>query len=114
MENTNEELTAQELFDKKMARAGDIIRAYKNGDMEREDCIMLLMSKCNRSYETACINIQMSELYGSTSNIPYTGYGKACEHHPDKQRKSIAPDVFMDKSRSYELPAECTGLYRSY
>ena len=101
----------QQLMENKLAKAGDFIRAYKDGKMDKATCVGLLMIRCHRSYETALLNIKLSEEYGSTSNIPFTGYGKKCEHHPEKPSKRIASDVYMDRSRDYNPCPEMTGMF---
>ena len=102
----------QELLEKKMVKANDIIRAHLEGKMNLETCVGMLMMKCHRSYDTALLNIRLAKEYGCSSCIPYTGYGKKCAHHPAMSRKSISADVYMDRSREYNPIPEQTGLYR--
>lgn len=102
----------QALMENRPAKAGDIIRAHIEGKLDLETCVGMLMMKCYRSYDTALLNIKLAKEYGCSSSIPYTGYGKKCEHHPEKVRKSIAADVYMDHSRAYNPLPEQTGLYR--
>ncbi len=102
----------QELLEKKMVKANDIIRAHLEGKLDLDTCVGTLMMNCHRSYATALLNIKLAKEYGCSSCIPYTGYGKKCAHHPVKQRKSLFADVYMDRSRSYNPIPEQTGLYR--
>lgn len=102
----------QMLLEKKMVKANDIIRAHIEGKMDLETCVGMLMIKCHRSYNTALLNIRLAKEYGCSSCVPYTGYGKKCAHHPNNPRKSIAADIYMDKTRKYEPLPEQTGLYK--
>lgn len=102
----------QVLMEQRHAKATDIIRAHIEGKMDLETCVGMLMMKCHRSYETALLNIKLAKEYGCSSSIPYTGYGKKCEHHPKKLRHGIASDIYMDRSREYSPLPEQTGLYR--
>ena len=102
----------QALLEKKMVKANEIIRLHLEGKLDLETCVGMLMMRCHRSYETALLNIKLAKEFGCSSSIPYTGYGKKCEHHPKKLRHGIASDIYMDRSREYSPLPEQTGLYR--
>lgn len=54
---------------KVLVRASDIIKAYKDGEIDFAECVTLLMFRCQRSYDTAVLNIKLSQVYGGE------GYG---------------------------------------